>query len=217
MKRRYFLRIALLFLLPLLIFSTGLAVSDFIIAGTSKGFLYSKIENVPFRKAGLLLGTSKYIKKGELNPYFLYRMEAAALLYRTGKIRYIIASGDNRQKNYNEPESMKKFLLEKGIPASAIYLDYAGFRTLDSVVRCKRIFEQQSFTVISQKFHNERAVYIARHFEIDAIGFNAQGVDPPASLSTRTREIFARAKAFVDLYLTEKQPRFLGKSIKLPE
>jgi len=217
MKRRYFLRIVFFLLLPLLIFSAGLAVSDLIITGTAKGFLYSRIENVPFRKAGLLLGTSKYIKKGELNPYFIYRMEAAALLYRSGKIKYIIASGDNRQKNYNEPEKMKKFLLEKGIPSSAIYLDYAGFRTLDSVVRCKRIFEQQSFTVISQKFHNERAVFIARHFKIEAIGFNARGVAPPASFSTRTREIFARVKAFLDLYLTGKQPRFLGKKIKLPE
>lgn len=216
MKRRYLLRI-LMFIIPFLIFSAGLAVSDLVITGSAAGRLYDNMEELPFRKAGLLLGTSKYIKKGELNPYFLYRMEAAVALYRAGKIKYIIVSGDNRQKYYNEPEKMKEFLLGKGVPASVLFLDYAGLRTLDSVVRCKRIFGQQSFTVISQKFHNERAVFIARHFGIEAIGFNARAVAPPVSLATRTREIFARAKAFVDLYLTGKQPRFLGDKIKLPE
>lgn len=106
--------------------------------------------------------------------------------------------------------------MAQGIPESRIFLDYAGFRTLDSVVRAKEIFGQDRFTVISQKFHNERAVYLARHYDIEAIGFNAQDVSVNNGFKTRIREWLARVKVFVDL-LTNKQPKFLGEQIEIPD
>jgi SanA protein len=186
------------------------------ISHKAKPHVYSNIKDLPPNKVGLLLGTSKYLSSGALNPYFRYRLEAAALLYRERKIRYIIASGDNRTHFYNEPKIMKKELMMQGVPEEAIYLDYAGFRTLDSVVRCSRIFGQESFTIISQRFHNERAVYIARHLGIAAVGFNADDVEPVAAFKTRMREYFARVKAFIDLYLTNEKPRYLGETITIP-
>jgi SanA protein len=108
---------------------------------------------------GLVLGTSQYLKNGYLNWYFKYRIEATVELYKKGKIDFILVSGDNSHKNYDEPTAFKNELIKRGIPADQIYLDYAGFRTLDSVVRAKEIFGQTSITIISQKFHNERAIY----------------------------------------------------------
>ncbi len=216
MNKKTIIFILSVIVLPCLLIIALLIAGDRTITRSAEGKLFSSIDKIPPKKAGLLLGTSKYIKGGYLNPFFVHRMEAAVSLYRAKKIRYIIASGDNRRHSYNEPKIMRKFLIKKGIPASAIYLDFAGFRTLDSVVRCNKIFGQKSFTVISQKFHNERALFIAEHYSFDAIGFNARDVAPPASLNTRIREVFARGKAFVDLYITGKQPHFLGERIQLP-
>ena len=159
----------------------------------------------------MLLGTSRYRAGGTTNLYFQYRINAAVELYRIGKIKHIIVSGDNRVENYNEPKQMQIVLMSRGIPESAITLDYAGFRTLDSVVRCKKVFGQTKFIIISQKFHVERALFIAHKYDIDAIGFAAK--DPPQKYSTRTkiREIFAKTKAVIDLYLINKKPKFLGK------
>lgn len=132
----------------------------------SKPFISSKIENLPNEKVGLLLGTSKTTKNGYKNWYFYHRITAAEELFKSGKIKYIIVSGDNSQKNYNEPEDMKQELISRGIPAERIYEDFAGFRTLDSVVRAKEIFGQESFIVISQKFHNERRCIWLKKMEL---------------------------------------------------
>ncbi len=216
MKRKKTFFAAVLFL-PVLLTGILLFTGDCIVSVAAEKRLYESIEDVPTRKVGLLLGTSKYLKEGSLNPFFVYRMNAAAALYRAEKIRYIVASGDNRRHSYNEPKIMKEFLKKKGVPSSAIYLDFAGFRTLDSVVRCNRIFGQERFTVVSQKFHNERALFIAGHYGFDVIGFNARDVAPSASIATRIREVFARARAFLDLYIIGTEPYFLGEKIKLPE
>jgi len=199
----------------LIILIMAILICDVHIENVSEEYIYSSIDSIPSEKTGLLLGTSKYLATGNLNPYFEYRLRAAVRLFRSGKIKYIIASGDNRRHNYNEPRVMKEELVKRGIPARAIYLDYAGFRTLDSVVRCSKIFGQDSFIVISQRFHNERAVFIARHFGIDAIGYNARDVAERAGLKTRVREYFARVKAFLDLYVTGKKPKYLGKKIEI--
>ena len=143
--------------------------------------------------------------------YFKYRINPAVELYRAGKIKHIIVSGDNSLKEYNEPKQMQQALIQKGVPESAITLDYAGFRTLDSVVRGKKVFGQQKFIIISQKFHIERALFIAHKYGIDAIGFAA--LDPPEkySIKTKVREVFAKTKAVIDLYIINKKPKFLGK------
>lgn len=175
-------------------------------------FLYGNITEIPENTVGLLLGTSPKLKNGKNNLYFDHRISAAIALYKAGKIKYILISGDNRQRNYNEPEYMKRALLQGGIPEDAIYLDYAGFRTLDSVVRAQKVFGQNRLTVISQKFHNARAIYIARKNGIEAIGFNAEDVDTYSGLKIQIRERLARVKVFLDL-LIQKQPRFLGEKI----
>ena len=185
---------------------------NYIIDRKAAQSLYDDLDKIPENEVGLLLGTSPKLKNGKNNLYFDHRITAAIELYKAGKIKYILISGDNRRRNYNEPEYMKKALIQGGVPEEAIYLDYAGFRTLDSVVRAKKVFGQNRITVISQQFHNARAVYIAGKNGMEAIGFNAQDVDTYSGLKTQIRESLARVKVFLDLF-TRKQPRFLGEKI----
>jgi len=177
--------------------------------------LYTNTDSIPYNKTGLLLGTSKYLANGRENPFFYYRIRAAANLIKAGKIKYIIVSGDNSRKEYDEPTQMRADLIAAGIDSTIIYLDYAGFRTFDSMVRLKEIFGQRSVTVISQKFHNERAIYIASREGIDAIGFDAADVKGGLLLRMGLREKLARVKVFVD-YLFDTKPKFLGEKVIIP-
>lgn len=179
-------------------------------------YTYSSMEELPYNRVGLVLGTSKKVANGRANMYFTNRIAAAAALYQLGKIDYILVSGDNRQVTYNEPRDMLNALLEAGIPRERIVLDYAGFRTLDSIVRCKEVFGQDTYTIISQRFHNERAVFLAHAHGINAIAYNARDVERHNGLKTRIREVFARSKVFIDL-LIEKKPKFLGESVPIGE
>ena len=180
----------------------------------AKELIFEDIELLPENKVGVLLGTSKFLKSGEINQYFEYRILAAEQLFKSGKIKNIIISGDNSRENYNEPQDMKEELVKRGIPEENIYLDYAGFRTYDSMYRMKEIFGQDSFTVISQKFHNQRAIYAANSLGMHAVGYNAKDVDAYYGFKTKLREVFARAKTFIDL-ATNKKPKFLGKLITI--
>lgn len=180
----------------------------------AKPRLYDSVQDIPHRHAALLLGTTPKTRSGNTNKYFTYRIDACVKLYNAGKIDCIIVSGDNHRRNYNEPEAMRKALVAKGIPNKVIFLDYAGFRTLDSVVRAKEIFGQDSYTIISQQFHNERAIFIAGKKSIDAIGYNARDARLKYGFKTRIREVFARCKVFLDL-LIGKQPHFLGERIDI--
>jgi SanA protein len=163
---------------------------------------------------GLLLGTSKYLKNGRINQYWKNRIDATVELYKLKKIKFVIISGDNGKSTYDEPTDMKNELVKLGIPASVIFLDYAGFRTFDSMIRAQKIFSQQSFTVISQRFHNERAIYIGQHYGIEAIGYNAKDVSANKGFKTNLREIFARVKLFID-FAIDKQPKFLGEKVEI--
>lgn len=180
-------------------------------------YVYDDVDKIPFNEVGLVLGTSKKLKDGRNNLYFKYRVTAAVRLFRAGKIKYLLLSGDNSEANYNEPLDLKNALMSYGIPANRIYLDYAGFRTLDSIIRSYKIFNQSKFTVISQAFHNKRAVFIAQSFDIQAIGYNARDVNFEIGFKTRLREIFARLMVFVDIYLLNSQPKFLGEKILIGE
>lgn len=191
-----------------------LLIFNFYVNRKSYNFIYSSVDNVPYNKTGLLLGTSKYLKGGEINPYFSYRIAAAASLYKAKKIKYIIVSGDNREINYNEPMMMKKELVKAGIPDSMIILDFAGFRTFDSVIRCHEVFGQRHFTIISQRFHIARAIYLAHHYGIGAVGFEARDVSLFRGLKTNIRELFARVRVYWDIQ-TGNQPKFLGEKIKI--
>ena len=166
----------------------------------SETYIYSTVSDIPYNKVGLLLGTSPKLKSGKANLYFDYRIKAATELYNAGKVKYILVSGDNRRNSYNEPEEMKKALIAAGIPDQRIILDYAGLRTLDSVVRAHLIFGLERFTLISQQFHNERAIYLAQQSHLQAIGYSAQDVSAYAGFKTNLRELLARVKVFVDSY-----------------
>ena len=181
---------------------------------STKSLLYSDTTLVPFNKTGVLLGTSKYVKRGRINEFWQNRIEAASALYKSGKIKYLIISGDNSKAYYDEPTEMKKELVKSGIPDSVIFRDYAGFRTFDSMIRAYKIFGQTSFTVISQEFHNQRAVFIARHYGINAIGYNAKDVSAYYGFKTKVRELLARVKLYLDL-MFDKQPKFLGEKIEI--
>ncbi len=166
-------------------------------------------------KTALLLGTGKTLSNGQPNAYFYNRIQAAADLYKSGKVKYIIVSGDNSQKNYNEPEDMQMALIEYGVPKDNIFLDFAGFRTLDSVVRAKEIFGQNQLIIVSQKFHNERAVFLAKQNGMQAFGYSAPDVNKYAGLKTNLREYLAKAKAYLDLLLGV-EPKFGGDKVLIP-
>ena len=183
-----------------------------IINQKTKKSTYEETGMIPHNKAGLLLGTSKSLSSGAPNLYFVNRIAAAQKLMETGKIDIIVISGDNSRSNYNEPQDMKDELVKRGIPEEKIYLDYAGFRTFDSVYRMREIFSQNSFTVISQEFHNQRAVYIAKSLGMNPVGYNAQDVDAYFGFKTKVREKFARVKVLIDLAIGKK-PKFLGEKI----
>jgi len=202
------------FLYGLLFFAGAIICANMLVEYKTRNLIFDDVSKLKHNKAGLLLGTSRTLRGGEKNPFFYNRIEAAVELYKSGKIENLIVSGDNRTRFYNEPEEMKRELVKRGIPQDRIYLDYAGRRTLDSVVRCGEVFGQDSFTVISQKFHNQRAVFLGRYSGYDVVGFNAKDVNYFEGFRTRFREYFARVVMFADL-LFEKKPRFLGEKINI--
>ncbi len=177
--------------------------------------IYNQAKEIPKNDVALLLGTSRYVWNGNENRYFRNRINATLQLFKEGKIKHVIVSGDNHIKSYNEPEDMQMALMDGGIPENKITLDYAGFRTLDSVVRCKKVFKQDKFTIISQEFHNQRALFIAKRYGIDAIAFNAKDVGNAYGRKTMAREYLAKVKAVLDLYILRKKPKFLGKRIDI--
>lgn len=209
MKRK---KVVAFLLVSCFIIITSIYVSNKVIINNANGKLFTSTKTVPKNKVGLLLGTVKYLSNGRVNRYYQFRLEAAVQLYKAGKINFILVSGDNGSKGYDEPTDFKNDLVKAGVPEDKIYLDYAGFRTLDSVVRVKEIFGQTSVTIISQPFHNERALYLAKHFNINAVGFNAKGVSGKKALKLQLREYLARVKVFVDILLNVK-PKFLGEPI----
>jgi SanA protein len=189
-------------------------LANLVIVIVSSGYIENNIEKITPQKTALVLGTSSHLRSGTPNPFFRYRISAAAELYHTGKVQYILLSGDNRTIYYNEPQRMKNELLKYDIPDSVIYLDYAGLRTLDSVIRCSEIFGQDSFIIVSQKFHNQRAVFLARVHGLKATAYNATDVNTQSGVRTYTRELFARVKVFIDL-IVGKGPMHLGDPVKI--
>jgi SanA protein len=174
----------------------------------------SQIKHVPNNQVGLLLGTSAKLKSGGANQYFTNRINAAVKLYTSSKIKFILVSGDNSDKTYNEPEKMKQALIDRGIPENRIFLDYAGFNTLDSVIRSQKVFGQNQITIISQKFHNQRALYIAKKIGLEAYGFDAANPNIPTP-RVYLREVLARVKMFFEIHLLNKDPKFLGEPIQI--
>jgi SanA protein len=197
-------------LFSILLLALILFVSNIWIVKSTESKVYSDLSKLPEHRVALVLGTSYRRAGGGPNPYFEKRIETAARLYKMGKIDHFILSGDNRTMFYNEPWQMRKALIRAGVPETAITLDYAGLRTLDSVVRSKKIFGQDKITIITQPFHSYRALFISEYYEIDAVAMVA---DEPVdqSLRMRVRECLARTKAVLDLYVFKTSPKYLGQ------
>lgn len=181
----------------------------------SRGRLFDDVNRVPAGRVGLVFGCDSRLN-GRENLYFRYRIDAAAALWKAGKVSCLILSGDNRARDYNEPARMRAALLARGVPAARMVNDYAGLRTLDSVVRAKEVFGVTSITFISQKFHNERAIYLARAHGVDACGFNAADVPSQSGIKTRLREVGARVLMWLDVCILKTRPRHAGDRLPLP-
>lgn len=178
--------------------------------------IYSDVSSIPHNKVALLLGTNPLNRLGKPNTYFTNRIKTAASLFHAGKIDYIIASGDNHVKEYDEPTAMRDSLMAQGVPEDRIILDFAGFRTLDSVVRAKEVFGCDSITIISQEDHNARALYLAESNGIEAVAMSAPlhaGIRVRVRLALR--ELLARDKMMLDIWFG-KRPHFLGEKIEIP-
>lgn len=177
-------------------------------------FIYDDLAELPERQVGVVLGTAKYYRVGVLNQYYLFRIQGALNAYNSGKVSYLLLSGDNALQSYNEPMTMRRDLIASGISPSDIVLDYAGFRTLDSIVRTRKVFDTNDFTIITQRFHCERALFIALHMGIQAQCFAVPS--PKNMLSIRIREVGARLGTLFDLYILKREPRFLGPLVPIP-
>jgi SanA protein len=198
----------------------GLSISTIplarvVIQGNAAPYVHEDVADLPNCKTGLVLGCSKYTPQGTINLYFKYRIQKAAELYHSGKVEYLIVSGDNHKKSYDEPTDMMNALIELGVPENRIYCDYAGFSTLDSVVRANKIFGQKKLIVVSQDFHNLRAVFIGRCKGMELHGLNAKSVYVTYSRMTLVREALARVKTLLDVWIIHRKPRFLGEAIQV--
>ena len=174
-----------------------------LVSVNARGKTFNDIQSVPYNEVGLLLGTSPVTSNGEHNYYFDERIKAAAMLCRSGKIRRIIASGGDYSSKggCNELVAMRDSLIKQGVPDSLVSLDYQGTRTLYSIAKVKDL---GSITIISQKYHNERAIYLAEHYGLQAIAYNATMPNiAKKKIRNISREFLARVKLFIDLMSSE--------------
>ena len=179
-----------------------------IVVNFAKGKVFSDIDSIKYNKVGLLLGTTPQARITKItNYFFIYRIDAAEQLYKAGKIEKILISGDEDSLDgINEPECMRDSLVARGVPASAIILDGKGYRTINSIINANKVFGLKSFTIISQEFHNERAIYQAEHLGLDVENIQAYNAEMPKArraFITTIREYFARVKLFIDLWTWE--------------
>jgi SanA protein len=206
--RRRFIVVGAVMLLTV---AVGVIAANRACRKATAGRIYSSLAAVPVNEVGVVLGTSKLTKHGKPNLHFDQRIQAAAALYAAGKVRHLLVSGDNHIKTYDEPDDMKAALIAAGVPAGAITCDYAGFRTLDSVVRAKEVFGLTQCTIISEAFHCPRAVWIAQQHGLDAVAYAAPDVSLKGwSLRADVREELARTWCAVDLFVLHRGPKFAG-------
>jgi SanA protein len=179
---------------------TALLGSHWLIGRNASPHIYGVHASLPHREVGLVLGCSKQLSDGRLNLFFQYRIERAIQLFREESIDYILVSGDHAGEEYSEPVDMRASLLQAGISSDHIFMDEAGFSTLDSMIRAQKILQGKPFTVISQPFHIERTIYIGRSLGIEVIGAAAKDLHGYHGYKTHLREYLARVKALVDVH-----------------
>lgn len=188
----------------------GTATCYYIIRWTTSAALYYSIDKLPYTETALVLGTAKFTQKGGINHYFKYRMEAAELIFTHHKASHFIVSGAGKHPaTLNEAEDMKASLMARGLPAMMIITDEEGYRTWDSLWRCLHHFNCKEVTVISQRFHVERAVFIGRRQGMHIIGFVSKNVQGKMVIKMFLRECLARVKCMMDCYLVYPEPLFI--------
>lgn len=187
-----------------------LVLANWWVLRSSHSRVVYRLEDLEPHDVGLVLGTSPILRGGWKNPFFEARMNAAAQLFREGKVRHLLVSGDNGQKRYDEPTAMRDALVARGVPAEVVTLDYAGFRTLDSVERARSVFGLKDAVIITDDFHLPRALFLARAKGLGATGYRPEPVPWKWSKKTRVREMLSRVKACLDIYVLRTKPRFGG-------
>ncbi len=207
---RFSRRVLLLGVILAICAAAALAFANWWVLRASEGHIVERVKDLRPHDVGLVLGTSPTLRSGSDNPFFVARMDAAAKLFREGKVRHLLVSGDNGQKDYDEPSAMRDALVARGVPADAVTLDYAGFRTLDSVERARIVFGLKEAVIITDDFHLPRSLFLAKAKGLKAVGFRPKPVPWRWSKKTRTREIASRVAAVLDIYLLHTKPRFSG-------
>ena len=192
-----------------------LATAQYLARSASQGRIFDRVEDVPARKVALVPGCSRFVRGGAPNHFFANRIAAAAALFRAGKAQYFLLSGDNHVAGYDEAGDMADALVLAGVPRERIVCDYAGFSTLDSIVRAKEVFGEERILVVSQAFHNRRALLIARMRGVDAVAYNAAQPELRFSLRTALREQLALVRTLADLTILRREPHFLGPRIEI--
>ncbi|HUJ72411.1 MAG TPA: ElyC/SanA/YdcF family protein [Verrucomicrobiae bacterium] len=203
-RRNQFSKIAAVTLLvgPLVVLAAILVCNVWVIT-TTKSQVFYDVNSLPFNNDGLVLATGKLIEKGRVNQHFLQRVDAAAALYHAGKVKRLILSGD---KTHDEPLELKRALLQRGVPESAMVLDNYGLRTLDSVVRARDVFKCGKLTIISERFHDFRALFLSRYYGIEAVAYAPKDLSFRWMVRSMLRESLARVKAVLDLYVLKTKP-----------
>jgi len=204
--RRLALGLAILLALGVVV----IAAADLWCRSRVSGRIYHSPAAIPTNEVGLVLGTSRLTRSGRPNLHFQQRIDAAVELFNAGKVRQLLVSGDNSVKYYDEPTAMRAALIAAGVPTNAISCDYAGLRTLDSVLRAQLVFGLTNFTVITEAFHCPRAVWIARRHGLDVVGYAAPDLSAEWSARVKVRELLARTWCAVDLYVLNRQPKHVG-------
>ena len=201
----------LLSIASLALAALSVAIADRLCDRVTRDRIYVSVDAIPTHDVALVLGTSKATRAGNTNLHFSQRIAAAAQMYRAGKVKHLLVSGDNHIRSYDEPSDMREALNAAGVPTNAITCDYAGFRTLDSVLRARSVFGLKRFVIVTEEFHCPRALWIARQHDLDAVAFAAPDV-PMAGWSVRVkaRESLARVLCALDLYVLNRKPKFPG-------
>lgn len=197
-------------LVPLLV----LLANRWVINSTD-AYMFKNWSLLPENEVGLVLGTSVYTREGKTNPHFQGRIRAAVELYQIGKVKHLIVSGANPDATYNEPRRMWKALTEAGVPSSAITMDFAGFRTLDSIVRAQDVFGLTQFTIVTQRYHAYRAVFIGKKLGLKVVAYTPPGDEPGYDVRLYLREWLARFMAVLDVFVLNTKPKFLGEPVNV--
>lgn len=208
--KRGIIALSSLFLIALLM---ATAITLYIQNYSNKYIYSSSIQAIPNCYTALVLGASVH-RNGDLSTILLDRVDRAIELYNGGKIKRFLLSGDHGDHDYDEVNTMKNYLLKKGIDSADIFLDHAGFDTYNSVVRAKEIFNVDSMYIVTQNYHLYRAIYIARNNGIEAFGFTADRRSYPGIYKYTVREWFANVKSWY-WTATNHQPHFLGNKIPM--